>query len=85
MNLSIEHLNDPVLGPLCRRAIILFNGHALDRVVEADEEQGYVIVHERWPDGQLKVFGDRLVQLKLIGKVRIIDPDEVDLAEVYLK
>lgn len=72
-------------GPLMQRAIIVFNGKVVKDVVEADEEHGFIWQMKRDSLGNFIVKDDELVRIRRQGRVRIIDPLNVDLAGVYLK
>ena len=64
--------------PLAFRAKIILNGKAPPRpVFIANDHKGYVVM--------VSPKGFDYPPEVIFGKVRIIDPDEVDLAEVYLK
>lgn len=73
-----------VNAELCRRAIITLDGVKVAFCLEADEEQGYI---ERidMENGRPIVYEHAILTVCEYGKVRIIDPLTIDLAEVYLK
>lgn len=81
------HANDPT--PLVLRAIIIFNGKITDPkltpVVMADEEEGEIWHYRRDRDGNYQHRDGELQLFVQHGKVKIIDPDNVDLASFYLK
>lgn len=70
-------------SPLTRRALIVFNGRACrEMVTMADEEAGIIRYYSR----PLATKGDDMFDEELaVGKVKIIDPLLVDLADVYLR
>lgn len=81
------HVNDPT--PLVLRAIIIFNGKIfgapLTPVIMADEEEGEIWHYRKDESGRL-IFRDGEFQIFIQqGRVKIIDPDNVDLASFYLK
>lgn len=90
MNISIHDRNGPdqYKAALCMRARIAMNGRVVQRIVEADEEQGYILQLMNINDPRFKVESQALNDWPLLcffGRVRIIDPDTVDLSEIYLK
>ncbi len=75
----------PIKGPLCRRAVIMFNGQYEKYVVEADEETGLLRRYKQ-VDGRFEADENHNCVIEALqGKVKIIDPDNVILADVYLK
>ena len=88
MRLSVEDMTgpDPDKAGLCVRAVITLDGVKQERCIVADEEEGFIMQHSLDEAGQLFVDerGDVATEI-LYGKVRIIDPEALPLAEVYLK
>ena len=88
MKLSVDDMTgpDPEKAALCMRAIITLDGKKVERCVMADEEEGFVVQHSLDPSGQLYVDerGEVASEIRY-GKVRIIDPDETSLEQVYLR
>lgn len=92
MRLSVEDMTgpDPEKAGLCVRAVITLDGVKQERCVEADEEGGFIVVFidqedPRFKSEMIKQGGECWPVETLYGKVRIIDPEALPLAEVYLK
>lgn len=88
MRLSVEDMTgpDPDKAGLCVRAVITLDGVKQERCIVADEEEGFIMQHSLNEAGQVYADerGDVATEI-LYGKVRIIDPEALPLAEVYLK
>ena len=70
--------SDPIKGPLCRRALVLFNGEFIDHVVRLDEEAGTVTVYQKAPNGKFLVSrSGSLIEATLTGNVKVIDTANV--------
>lgn len=61
--------------PLNKRAIILLNGKRVDRVIEADDKEGFVTLFD-W---------DAKEYTTLHGKVKILDQAEIDVHAAYTR
>jgi hypothetical protein len=87
MRLSVEDMTgpDPEKAGLCLRAIITLDGVKVDYCIVADDEAGYVERFVSDENGNVIAEGDEMKTERLTGKVRIIDPEALPLAEVYLK
>lgn len=87
MRLSVEDMTgpDPDKAGLCVHAVIALNGTKVDYCIVADEEGGYVERFATDEDGNVVPEGDSLKTERLYGKVRIIDPEALPLAEGYSK
>lgn len=69
-------------NPLVHRAIILFNGKEVKGCVYADDQNGVI---GRYALPLAVDVWDNLIQVWEQGKVRIIDPDAVNLHEIYTR
>jgi len=70
---------DPIKGPLCLNAMVMLNGKFIDKVIVADEEEGYVEVYQQDDSGNLILDRDNDCAFTEVihGEVKIIDASKV--------
>ncbi len=54
--------------------IVLLGGRVVERVIEADEEAGFIIVEEQDENGRPVLRDDQIVEKMMLGKVQIVVP-----------
>lgn len=70
MKLSVD-----IPNPLNDRVIIKLDGVVQEKVVEVDDEEGYVVKYKLNELGQMYLDGDEVPTETLYGEVEIIDPE----------
>lgn len=86
MELGINDFTNPRLRDLCRRARVLLDDRVVEKVIYANEEDGVLIKYCLDQNGKpIACSLDEFATEVCYGKVKIIDPETVDLSEVYLR